>query len=136
MTSWFRRDLEAGDSGPDVEVVQRRLGAAVTGLFDAETVSYVRGLQRMKGLPVTGEVDERTADVIGEPARAGLLPTWFNRSLTRGDSGEDVAALRRYLGLSGSSFDHELELAVRRFQSEHMLHPTGVFDEEAAHKII
>lgn len=136
MTSWFSRDLEVGDSGPDVEVVQRRLGATVTGLFDAETVSYVRGLQRLKGLPVTGEVDERTADAIGEPARVGLLPTWYHRPLKRGDSGEDVAALARYLGENGPSYGPDLELAVRRFQSQHMIHPTGLFDEETAHKLV
>lgn len=131
MPSWFKRDLGPGDSGPDVEIVQRRLHAPETETYGTVTETYVRGLQRLKGLPITGEVDEATAEAIGETARAGLPPLWYHRVLRLGVTGADVQSLRQALGLSvGEEYDTEVDRAVRRLQSRLGLKPDGVMTQE------
>ena len=37
--------LSLGDTGPEVERVQRIVGAPLTGVYDEETVLLVRGMQ-------------------------------------------------------------------------------------------
>lgn len=128
---WYRRPLVRGDYGPDVEVLQRRLGLDDTGVLDERTIVYIRGLQRIRNLPVTGEVDDATAVAIGESARAGLPPLWFTRPLSLGDAGADVFALRMVLDIPASwEFDEETEAAIRRLQSKNRLTPDGVLTEQ------
>jgi peptidoglycan hydrolase-like protein with peptidoglycan-binding domain len=58
--------LEAGAEGDDVRAAQARLKQIawifgdVTGSYDDATVEAVRGFQDKRGIPVTGEVDQRT----------------------------------------------------------------------------
>ena len=136
--SWYRRELDLGATGEDVRIVQRRLGAPVTGIYDEDTMAYVRGLQRLKGLPMSGKTDNATADAVGEKARAGMLPEWYSRPLHMWDEGDDVRELRLALGFTNGDnrYDPDLELAVRRFQSEHELTPSGRIDEETALKLV
>jgi hypothetical protein len=60
--------LGSGDHGTDVRAVQARLRQIdwyfgdVTGSFDGQTVTAVRGFQAKRGIPVTGDVDQRTLD--------------------------------------------------------------------------
>ena len=60
--------LAHGDSGPEVRDLQARLVSIqwlfgdVSGSYDAATVAAVRGFQDKRGIPVTGEVDQRTLD--------------------------------------------------------------------------
>ncbi|MEZ5094144.1 peptidoglycan-binding protein [Nocardioides sp.] len=60
--------LAAGDSGDGVRDAQARLKqiawlyGAVTGSYDDATVTAVRGFQAKRGIPVTGEIDQRTLD--------------------------------------------------------------------------
>ncbi|CUR54511.1 Peptidoglycan-binding domain protein [metagenome] len=60
--------LASGDSGDSVRAVQARLKQIawlfgdVSGTYDAETVAAVRGFQAKRGIPETGEVDQRTMD--------------------------------------------------------------------------
>ena len=49
------RAVRLGDTGPNVELIQRRLGIPVTGKFDTVTDTAVRGFQRAN--PMTGPVD-------------------------------------------------------------------------------
>lgn len=123
-----------GVVGADVELVQRKLRASnISGTFDAETASRVRGLQWADKLPVTGVVDYTTADAIGESVRLGMTPDWFTREAKMGDTGEDVAHMRLLLGLSpGVVFDTDMEAAMRRFQSAHHLPLTGKMSEQDA----
>jgi len=127
MASWFSRILTVGCVGADVELVQRKLRASnVSGLFDAETASRVRGLQWADKLPVTGMVDYTTSDAIGESIRLGMIPDWFTRETKIGDSGDDCAHIRTLLGMSPcADFDTDMEATVRRFQSAHHLPLTG-----------
>ena len=134
MASWFSRILTVGMIGDDVRLVQRKLRASnITGTFDAETASRVRGLQWADKLPVTGMVDTTTADAIGESIRLGMIPDWFTRETVMGARGEDVAHMRTLLGLSpGVIFDADMEATVRRFQSAHHLPLTGRMSERDA----
>jgi peptidoglycan hydrolase-like protein with peptidoglycan-binding domain len=60
--------LKLGSSGDRVRELQARLRqidwyeGKVTGSYGRETVTSVEGFQRRRGLPVTGEVDQRTWD--------------------------------------------------------------------------
>jgi peptidoglycan hydrolase-like protein with peptidoglycan-binding domain len=134
MASWYSRILTVGMVGADVELVQRKLRASnISGLYDAETASRVRGLQFADKLPVTGMVDTNTADAIGESIRLGMIPDWFNRDMTVGCTGDDVTRLRVLLGLPGGDrYDAPVEAAVRRFQSARHLPLTGRLSKEDA----
>ena len=133
MPSWFTRVLALGDSGGDVELVQRKLHASTSGTYDIATEARVRGLQKHHGLLVTGVVDATTAEVLGESVRQGMMPEWFFRDLRLGTEGADVLVLTEQLGMSPSAFfDDVTESAVRRFQSSHDLYPTGVVTETDA----
>ena len=124
VPSWFRHEVGVGDIGDDVVIIHRILGAPSTDHFDDEDAALVRGRQHRAGLPVTGVVDSRTAELLGERADAGLVPLWFTRNLREGARGDDVAALRAVLGLSASVvYDHALALAVRRYRSANRLFP-------------
>ena len=131
MASWFHRILTVGCVGDDVRLVQRKLRASnITGTFDAETASRVRGLQFADKLPVTGMVDYATSDAIGESVRAGLTPDWYAHELGLWSEGEDVQRLRTLLGFKEwGRFDRDVEAAVRRFQSSHHLPLTGRIKE-------
>ena len=62
------RLLGAGDQGDDVRDLQARLkqiywfNADVTGVYGDVTAEAVRGFQAKRGIPTTGEVDQRTLD--------------------------------------------------------------------------
>lgn len=62
--------LSSGASGDDVRDLQARLKAIewyfgdVTGTYDTQTVTAVEGFQEKRGIPVTGEVDQRTLDLL------------------------------------------------------------------------
>lgn len=113
--AWFHRALRAGDAGPDVAAVQSILHCHASGVLDEATGAVVRGVQVRSGLPVTGEVDEATAAVIGPRERQvrAVPPLWFG--------GDHDAALARILGASDPD-------TLRRFQSGRGLPATGVVD--------
>ena len=124
--SWYHRALTLGIVGPDVALVQRKLRACRTGIYDTETASRVKGVQFADKLPVTGVVDAATAEAIGESCRAGVVPDWYHHELGLWSEGEDVHRLRELLGLHAHGrFDQDAEAAVRRFQSAHHLPLTG-----------
>jgi peptidoglycan hydrolase-like protein with peptidoglycan-binding domain len=59
---------QSGDTGRDVREIQARLkqiawyAGDVTGTYDAQTVTAVKGFQAKRVIPVTGAVDQRTLD--------------------------------------------------------------------------
>lgn len=133
---WYHRPLMGGERGRDVDIVQRKLGAPATGVYDDETRQLVRGLQEVNHLMPTGWVDEHVAAILGEAADHKLTPEWFTRTLRPGDRGQDVAALRERLGLVPSpSFDDETRRAVLRFQSAHDMKLTGIVNEQLSLKL-
>lgn len=133
VPSWHHRTITAGDTGPDVVIVQRKTGATPTGVYDPWTEQRIVGLQMRLKLRTTGEVDEATAVALGETSVAGMVPEWFFRELRSGDHGSDVEALRGLLGEpDGTGFDAALEQAVRRWQSAHRIRPDGTVTEGMA----
>lgn len=121
---WWYRDLYYGDSGQDVRVVQLKLGAALTGTMDGDTLALIRGFQRSQGLETIGVVDHSTAVSLGEPATYGLVPTWYT---TGNMEGLRVALhVSPWVGLDDS---------IRRFQSAHGHFPTGELSEQLAIEI-
>jgi hypothetical protein len=136
VPKWYHRTIVLGDSGPDVDVVRRKLNLG-PGSFDQTAKSMVSGMTWSEG-DVTPDVAEK----IGESAinEAGT-PDWFTTEFGPHDlfarSGEDVRFVRGKLGLGTADdrVDPDLEAAVRRFQSAHELEPNGVVNEDLANLI-
>lgn len=130
---WFRRDLAPGDSGSDVQHAQVRLGIAPTGTYDQSTAALVRGLQLVKGLPMTGEIDADTATELGDRATTGLTPEWYVREVELWTQGPDVRRVNDLLEQNeGDVFTPQLEAAILRVQSANGLPLTGHVDESTA----
>lgn len=122
MPVWFTRDLTLGDEGEDVKIVQRKVDAPVTGVFDDATAARVRGVQKKMAKKQTGVVDAETAEKLGEKATAGQVPDWLKTD------GADLR-VREILRLSNIE---PLDSALRRFQSQIGLDVHGELDEATA----
>lgn len=130
LPNWFVRPLTVGDRGSDVVVVQRKLCVRPDGEYTAGLAAVVRGYQHAMHLPVTGDVDDETAVQLGEEAGHDLLPEWFKGgALSPGDQGWDVVV--DLLSVPAS----EARDALKRFQGNSGLPPTGVVDEWTARKL-
>jgi peptidoglycan hydrolase-like protein with peptidoglycan-binding domain len=76
--------LESGDSGDRVRDAQARLKQIawiygdVTGSYDATTVAAVKGFQAKRGIPVTGQIDQRTMDRLDAMTSAPSHEELFN----------------------------------------------------------
>lgn len=127
--AWFSRELTLGDEGDDVRIVQRKTAALITGTYDDDTAARVRGVEKKMGRKKqTGRVDAEVAKTLGEKPGAGQLPEWFNHDVKAGDSCGCVAQLRLLLKQPNlpAYFDADLENAVRRYESEIGLKPSGI----------
>lgn len=132
IPKWYTRPLVAGESGRDVDVVQRKLGI-LSGVYDDATRALVRGYQRRLGLEPDGVVGPLTAGALGEAADHALPPIWFERTLEAGFMGKDVAGLREALALpEGEVYDDLTRRAVLRYQSSRGLPLTGIVDLSVA----
>lgn len=133
IPSWFSRPIGPGDTGPDVKVALRKLGLDPEQPYGDLAVVRVKGMARRLGFyNHDGILDEHMAAVLGEAeiTKAGAMPAWF--CLKLGDSGTQVAAAAKLLGVDGIEFGVEMEDAVRRFQSSRRIEPTGTIDAETA----
>ena len=121
--AWFHRTIALGDVGEDVLIVQKKLGAGLTGVFDDATAARVRGLEKTMGRrKQRGTVDEAVAAELGEKATAGQVPDWYGTP-------QQEQRLRVILKLS---MLEPIGDGVRRFQSANGLPLTGVVDEDLA----
>lgn len=161
----FKGALREGDSGGQVVTVQYFLAllgqfvdfipeVSVDGIYGTGTRNAVLAFQRYKGLPATGEVDERTwlslyaayAGVIDwltgqNPVAAVETEPFPGVVLRRGDVGPSVRTARDYLSYiagyfydltalsPGNVFDGRMQNTVREFQRIFSLNPTGQIDE-------
>lgn len=132
VPAWWKRRLHPGDTGPDASTVMRLLGLP-DGPLDDNAVFRLRGLAQRAGVYFRGVVDQEMAEVLGPSVTDGWTPEWFFRPLRLGDRGDDVARAREILRAGpGDEFDMAVEQAVRRFQSQYQVRPTGTIDESLA----
>jgi murein L,D-transpeptidase YcbB/YkuD len=136
VPSWYKRIVDVGMTGPDVDIVRRKLGLG-PGPYDSTTERMVASLARSKKIASNGEVNKEVAEHLGPSAAeaAGLGPGWYTRPIEQMfQEGEDVRALRERLGLGDydNRFDADAEAAVRRIQSANDLPVTGLVDEATA----
>lgn len=67
VPAWFKRNIIRPTTAFEHDAVihaQRVLRCAETGEMDESTISHLRGLQALFGLPTTGILDEATAKQI------------------------------------------------------------------------
>ncbi|MFF0086749.1 DUF4157 domain-containing protein [Streptomyces canus] len=127
-----RPNLDVGDDGPGVVLLQKLLGISATGLFDQATRRAVVAFQQTYDPPslhpATGGVGRLTWRALEERAQVGGAPQGrpgARPNLELGDIGQGVALLQRLLGLTPTAvFDKQTERAVIAFQeSRPSLHP-------------
>lgn len=150
------RTLKRGDSGTDVEELQKLLkeaglyDAAITGFYGPKTEAGVLRYQQDRGLPTTGQADSNTIAELQGSNPSIIAPTpeissdkIFRRTLEKGDKGSDVAELQRILkdlnyytaNISGQ-FDERTEAALMRFQRDTGLDRDGVFGTSSQRELL
>lgn len=94
---WFRDPLTPYGA----RVARRKLGLPEDAP-EAVFQMVVRGLQELKGLRVTGRLDEPTAAALGEAAEWGnSSPPWWREGLTVQDVAVDPDVVHRLQGRLG-----------------------------------
>ncbi len=81
----------AGTAVRDLQVRLRQLAwysGTITGTYDAQTVTAVNGFQAKRGLPVTGEVDQRTLDRLTSMTRKPTTDEMNNVKPTAAPAGK------------------------------------------------
>jgi peptidoglycan hydrolase-like protein with peptidoglycan-binding domain len=123
-----RPNLDAGDSGPGVTLLQRLLGIRETGTFDQPTRRGVIAYQKARHWlhPATGGVGPKTWESLdsGRDATSSDQPEGTpgaRPSLDLGDQGPGVKLLQRYLGIAETgTFDEDTRKAVIAFQEREL----------------
>lgn len=127
-----RPNLDVGDTGPGVKLLQSLLGVRQTGVFDEATRRAVIAYQRARPWlhPATGGVGPMTWESLdsrrGPPSTGEDVGTPGNRpNLDLGDRGPGVTLLQRLLLIRQSGvFDETTRRAVIAFQEARpWLHP-------------
>jgi peptidoglycan hydrolase-like protein with peptidoglycan-binding domain len=144
-TTEYSITLSAGDTGRQVELLQRALSIPVDGIFGPETEAAVQHFQASRGLAVDGIVGPLTSAALrgGAPAAASAadVNTEFASDAESGaaDStetaalvgGNAVARLQQALHLPvDGDFGPETEAAIRRLQARHGLTVDGIVGPE------
>ena len=146
----INRTLRRGDNGDDVRALQEALnrnGASLTadGNYGSGTASAVQDFQRRRGLNADGSAGPLTLQALGltgggaayapttQPAQpaAGYSGARIDRTLRRGDRGEDVRTLQDALNRNGarveldSNYGSGTVAAVQEFQRRRNLNADG-----------
>ncbi len=131
--------LKLGDSGEAVLELNTRLRALdysstrATDQYTAATQAAVSAVQQAYGLPVTGEADEATLNII--------YGTCY-RPLSYGSTGNDVKLLQErlielgyYWGSISGNYLEGTTAAIQTFQGECSMEITGVADVKTQEKL-
>ncbi|GAF51521.1 eCIS core domain-containing protein, partial [Rhodococcus wratislaviensis] len=117
-----RPNIDSGDSGPGVALLQRMLGAAQTGFFDPQTRKAVDRFQRQQGWDPSGVGPMTWAAVDDHAGAPGRRP-----NLVEGDRGPGVKLLQQMLGVAETGFfGSTTRKAVDAFQKSQGWSPSGV----------
>jgi peptidoglycan hydrolase-like protein with peptidoglycan-binding domain len=117
-----RENMDVGDTGPGVTLLQRLLGANQTGTFDAQTRAAVDRFQRQQGWDPGGVGPGTWAAIDGHEGTPGHRP-----NLVEGDRGPGVALLQKLVGVEPSGyFGGATRKAVDVFQRAQGWEPSGV----------
>ena len=123
----------------------------IDGIFGPRTKAAVERVQEVYALPVTGAVDRETWDLLFR-VYSGILgvlpdrdlpikPAYPGKLIGVGETGEDVRLVQRYLAFISLFYNdipqievdgiygRRTQAAVRQFQAEFGLTPTGTVDE-------
>jgi peptidoglycan hydrolase-like protein with peptidoglycan-binding domain len=117
-----RPNLDVGDSGPGVVLLQRMLGATETSVFDGQTRAAVDRFQRQQRWDPSGVGPMTWAALDGHAGEPGRRP-----NLVQGDRGPGVQMLQHLLGVSETRFfGAATRRAVDAFQKAQGWAPSGV----------
>jgi peptidoglycan hydrolase-like protein with peptidoglycan-binding domain len=117
-----RPNLDTGDSGPGVSLLQWLLGAAQTGAFDQQTRRAVDRFQRQQGWDPSGVGPMTWAAVDDQAGSPGHRP-----NLVAGDRGPGVRLLQRLLGVQETGFfGPATRMAADAFQRAQGWKPSGI----------
>ncbi|WP_392508886.1 peptidoglycan-binding protein [Naumannella halotolerans] len=146
--------LAKGDSGDEVKDLQARLkqiawwNGKISGEYDDQTVSAIKGFQAKRELPETGEVDQKTLDALHDMTREPTDDEKNNRLtpgkaiLKDGDSGDKVKDLQARLkqldwfteDVTGN-YGSVTVAAVKGFQAKREIPETGEVDQRTLDKL-
>lgn len=117
-----RPNLDVGDSGPGVALLQQMLGATQTGSFDQQTRSAVDRFQRQQGWEPSGVGPQTWQRLDGHAGAPGHRPNLVER-----DRGPGVRLLQRMLGVTETGlFGSATRKAADAFQRGQGWEPSGV----------
>lgn len=131
----------------------------INGILDSQTQYSIQQFQKIMRLPVTGQLDEETWNLMYSyilgiletlPPSAIALPALLypGEPLAEGDDGPNVFIIQLFLSYISSIilrippvnttgyFDEQMTVAIMEFQRLNNLNPTGIIDEETWNTIV
>ena len=146
--------LASGDRGDKVRELQHRLqqldwfDGVITPDYGQQTEVAVQGFQGKRGLPVSGEVDQKTWDVLVSMTKQPTRDQMYNvlkpgpSILASGDSGDRVRDLQArlkqvgwYEKLVDGSYGADTVAAVKGFQDKRQIPVTGAVDQRTLDRL-
>ncbi|WP_293099530.1 peptidoglycan-binding protein, partial [Moorena sp. SIO3I6] len=134
-------ELRPGSNGESVKQLQNRLTelgfykGPVTGYYGKLTETAVKEYQLSRELPANGIADSRTLSALRGNSSGIAVAASIITPLKRGSSGTRVNSLQNrliylgyYKGLKDGVFGPATEAALKRYQRDKGLFPTGIAD--------
>lgn len=140
--------MKAGTTGAQVRELQHRLQqlawfeGKITGTYGRDTTAAVRGYQAKRGLPTSGEVDQKTWDSLLERTKKPTRDQMYNilrpgpALLKEGSTGATVRDLQARLKQIGwfsgkvtETYGPSTAKAVKDFQTKRGIPVTGEVDQ-------
>ena len=154
----FVETLKRGDKDIEVEHLQEVLARdeglypekLITGYFGILTEQALKKFQKRHNLSQTGITDSATQQKLSIVSRSSVkleIPEdmiIFNRNLSRGNQGDDVAALQKFLVYEGSytaavvdgNYGQATVQAVKIFQKKYGIKPvSGYYGPKTRHRL-
>lgn len=146
--------LKTGATGDQVRELQHRLQqlawfeGKITGNYGEDTAAAVRGFQAKRGLPTSGEVDQKTLDALVQRTKKPTRDQMYNilragpALLKQGATGAKVKDLQARLKQIGwfsgkvtDSYGPSTAKAVKDFQTKRGIPVTGEVDQRTLDRL-